>query len=1078
MTTLASALFALLASTWGAQAIDLKTERQQYGIDEEIVVVFKDGPGNTHDWITIVPTGAADGSAGQRKNLLGTGSGSVTFRGLPAGDYEARFHLQATQGAPAARHAFSVGGPAGRAQTPGSTGGPSGIPGRTGPDRGPLGESWTGTLACAGRDFPTSVSIIELSGLNHALVNVLDDAMPPTNPRRHRLTLFAQPPANGKTDGVQRWTFLGGTAGGWNLVTQRAPGGDQLFVEATGCTRAAFARARSVDDSPSDLNYVGAWTGQYEKCRLRNYPMLSARMRLGRASPGQYYLDMEYSAQRPGAADGRGIVNRRIFHGRWDDKARKIAFRVVAALTTTQDGQPNPSYNFVINLETITLEYDEKEKRLFGVSDTCPFGEFTREGVPVSDPAAPPSPAMRLAGDWEGYARCGQARETPVTLTLTPFGALRFRGVIEYVYGSSLSDGVIRQAIVGEPTPAGDGFVFSVEQTLLPVSGQAVPRGFTLKQRADGTALAATHAGLPCSAFDVTRVSEDSLWRRPSVAMPADGGSFHARRRPHEKCEAFATWFRKVLSEYPGLVPAGTGTAIYPKAALLFADDDFVPVFGAPFDKLDLAKRLEIAKALRDNMCRQPEFRNSDLERWVNPEWKFEEKVERPTTQMGITAIHATIRETRRLRTMIRTALASVADGTNFTKSLEVLAPVEREMRANSEYLWPSEYRAALEQVEGRLSRAALAEVDRDLARIAAIADPVARLSELKRAHQGGSEYKKYLSQADRAAFDARVLVAQRATAEGAIGPTISSIEGTRVADGALEQIETLVRRIEPMLAQLVDNLAAEYRGRVDKKRLAVFEALVAQRLAALRKLEPTKDGLAASAKWPADLKASFANLETTEHYKKALVEHRAIRNRLLRDAMSMFEADLKRVPNDDDRVSAYSVVLSHYLIWEHDRSLASALEYELVVETYKAAVPKLDPSKLSEEEFRSLYIHQLFVIGILQMCGDDNKKDITTPAHKHHRLLLDFMHRGSDVIQAIAQRLKRLDDSAQTKALIDARLEEEERVFAGPRGIKDEAHLKARYCSERAIPAITSGQWDFRRDQRTRPLIAKMSGR
>jgi hypothetical protein len=67
---------------------------------------------STTDWISVAPVGMADTTYSQLRWSPGTLSGSVTFTGLPAGDYEARgyFNWGTTQNyVPVVRRAFRVG---------------------------------------------------------------------------------------------------------------------------------------------------------------------------------------------------------------------------------------------------------------------------------------------------------------------------------------------------------------------------------------------------------------------------------------------------------------------------------------------------------------------------------------------------------------------------------------------------------------------------------------------------------------------------------------------------------------------------------------------------------------------------------------------------------------------------------------------------------------------------------------------------------------------------------------------------------------------------------------------------------
>ncbi len=71
----------------------LKTGKQRYTPNESIKVIFSGLPGNSSDWITIVSASSASDNYNECYYTKGKTHGTMTFNGLPKGDYEVRLFL-------------------------------------------------------------------------------------------------------------------------------------------------------------------------------------------------------------------------------------------------------------------------------------------------------------------------------------------------------------------------------------------------------------------------------------------------------------------------------------------------------------------------------------------------------------------------------------------------------------------------------------------------------------------------------------------------------------------------------------------------------------------------------------------------------------------------------------------------------------------------------------------------------------------------------------------------------------------------------------------------------------------------
>ncbi|NEQ99980.1 MAG: hypothetical protein F6K30_25315 [Cyanothece sp. SIO2G6] len=75
----------------GQASLTAQAEKSTYTLNEPIVINYSGFPGNSQDWLAVVPVGTPDNK--YQKNWFytkGNTSGTHTFNGLPAGEYEVR----------------------------------------------------------------------------------------------------------------------------------------------------------------------------------------------------------------------------------------------------------------------------------------------------------------------------------------------------------------------------------------------------------------------------------------------------------------------------------------------------------------------------------------------------------------------------------------------------------------------------------------------------------------------------------------------------------------------------------------------------------------------------------------------------------------------------------------------------------------------------------------------------------------------------------------------------------------------------------------------------------------------------
>ncbi|MBD2364996.1 hypothetical protein H6G36_28190 [Anabaena minutissima FACHB-250] len=88
----------------------VKTQKRIYKPSEPITVEFAGLPGHKTDWITIVGAAVPDNTYDEWYYTDGKQSGYMSFKGLPAGNYEVRVYFNWSQGAYVVqdRYKFSV----------------------------------------------------------------------------------------------------------------------------------------------------------------------------------------------------------------------------------------------------------------------------------------------------------------------------------------------------------------------------------------------------------------------------------------------------------------------------------------------------------------------------------------------------------------------------------------------------------------------------------------------------------------------------------------------------------------------------------------------------------------------------------------------------------------------------------------------------------------------------------------------------------------------------------------------------------------------------------------------------------
>ncbi|MCA1494963.1 peptidoglycan-binding protein [Ensifer sp. NBAIM29] len=275
-------------------------------------------------------------------------------------------------------------------------------------------------------------------------------------------------------------------------------------------------------------------------------------------------------------------------------------------------------------------------------------------------------------------------------------------------------------------------------------------------------------------------------------------------------------------------------------------------------------------------------------------------------------------------------------------------------------------YVTALQEQDRRMvaeqARAALAQAEAELQRLQDTADASEKLSGLTALYQGRSAVEELLNPADRLALRSRVMEAQRAAAEEAIGNKMAALAALPVDEAAFAGIDAAEDELQPTLSLLIDRLAENYRAAIEKKRHETLVQLVKARVALLSTYSADRAGLEHSARWPAKFTETFSAFSETREYKDAMRQFGRSRNQLLLDALPKFEDESKAAYAQSGKAGV-EAVLATYLSWEGDDGLPAYLEYQFVTDGFQDAPPppptSPGPEGLQETESKLKDLYQ-----------------------------------------------------------------------------------------------------------------------
>lgn len=524
--------------------------------------------------------------------------------------------------------------------------------------------------------------------------------------------------------------------------------------------------------------------------------------------------------------------------------------------------------------------------------------------------AAPAAPALAdgLPDIWHGSAACGKGDGT-IDFQFSRRDDGNYDATLDLLFERAMHGASYEYVYLGEKTATGYNFVVprgGIRSMSTPQLGE-----FAVEMTADDS-MKISFDGAVCSSARLAPASATPGRYTPTATAPAGRGAYQAATTPRERCEAIVAWTDRLAREFPDLESYKTDAdKMYPKLALLWGDDDFVPLFGQPFDMIPVEERYRLGVEFR-KQCRREEFvrkRYSVYEGIIDRAFSPEDM-----KNFGFRALIATIRDQRELRNQLRAA------STGAPLTLDAAERLERAAQRGATLLWPSEL-AGLEETVAALARDnAGTQIAAALAAIEAAVEPLQGLSDIRKLR--AAPELAQLDEAARQAAATQLDAAETRFAEAILAPLRAEAEAAPESIAGAAAIQRLIdTRLPAPVAAVAAGAAAK----------AAFAALVAERVEAyldarlgeLDALPASLAGIEAGALWRAGTASDLAPFGDAAGARAAAAyaEKRAAQ---LRDALPEFEAGVAGLKSQQEA----DALLARYFTEAADRAQPIYLEY------------------------------------------------------------------------------------------------------------------------------------------------------
>lgn len=719
-------------------------------------------------------------------------------------------------------------------------------------------------------------------------------------------------------NGLYTKEFARGIRGVWRIFIR--PSSDQLLTVDYGpCTNIQFVREQPALKNP---NFEGRWSGLIEACDSGG-GAVETKMTVIAAHEGNVFADVGYRLF-PNEPPGKDYPGRAFLYGVWDAAWQEYRFAVIKTGGPARSGDSGYTWGGLANL---SLKHDGADGSLVGKTDKCSYAEFRKDDPAQLTQTAGTVPTKGLSGRWEGEAICRNG-DTFLGLTINAEQSDRILGVLDIAGPDALMRGVNALDVQLRKGDQADEFEGAVEYA------QASLQSFRLAPGDNGNTLTISENDLGCGDVELSRIDETALSRLPTATAP-DGGSYFANRRPQDRCEAIVALPKKFEREFPEVSMLNDPSEkVYPKLVLLYGDDDWIQVFGQPFDAMPLNERREIRNEARQ-LCYNDPFYSDDYYKFSMLDRGLNGNLERPLTSFGLPAIHIAVRQIRKIRHQLRGKVENAIKAPTVEEAAPLARSVSTFMKNNRDRLWPSEIDETERKLSDHLVSLSLKDMEVALAEADRLNDPTAKLIALTEMAEGKQEYHRYLDDRRKADLKTRVEQEQSQLAASLLSAAFAQLEELPSNEPALAAFEEQAADIHKTTALLTERVAVPFEKKITQKRQSILDSLLSKRVSSLNALPSGPDGLSASLDWLEEFKRLFGPYQEQIAFDSAMKTFSDKRSNLLEGALPQFEQEVARAAESGGSGSVDQIT-SKYLAWEGDEAFPVWLDYQFIADSYK----------------------------------------------------------------------------------------------------------------------------------------------
>ncbi len=602
-------------------------------------------------------------------------------------------------------------------------------------------------------------------------------------------------------------------------------------------------------------------------------------------------------------------------------------------ITGCQDDEECVQQRVVLQFDMLKNIYDFPD--LTAYRETIDRKETLKNSSALQQVGAQGDTATNIFGVWYGNTSCKSNRKSmdmEVELTLDkPKNGVFNLGLVAN-HENSMSSGVIKTLYVGEPVSDSAGSIrFVVKKAIGGRYSGINMESFVFDTSSGQIEFAETG----CGGFGVELQTENTDRMKPTLSVAAGGGSYWLADNKRARCEILIEWADRVNKEFPDRdFYRSNRPGDYLKTIKVFGDNDFVPVFGAPYDQMSLDRRKKINQ-FATRSCTKDPFTQSRMTTYR----AIADRVMpgNPQRELATNGYSSAVFAIRKMR-LVRNQISRLTAGGSFQATSDFFPQQEKQLlelkastSANSGILWPSERKNLDDQIDRELHKLALANSETVLLKLASIDEPFKGLeaSYIGAAEAGRNTYLKYLRGSEKTEFLGKISEMNAGFARQLVEPVLGQLEEIPTTVEGLLEVKALSDKPLPH-AGLIEapykrHVAQRYAKEIDSR----IETLVDTMLMQLPEFTADRAGVKGSALWGTRFSRQFEVFTDSATVKAAQANYLSHRTDLLEKSIDRFEIELGSVASDAE----IDALLADYLSWERDEEIPVALEYQFLAE-------------------------------------------------------------------------------------------------------------------------------------------------